>query len=308
MAWLQLLRISAVPSAISNILAGWLIAHGSWQPIFPLAAVIMCSCLLYMSGMVLNDWHDAAADSRDRPGRPIPSGRIPRHTAGLLYLGLTSAGLIIAALAGPSSLAIAGMLVLAIVGYNVLLKQTVIAPVAMGLCRTLNVLLGASFTADGVLPTPALTSAEIWVVAASIGLVVTGLTWFARYESEGNQTKREVQTKLLLAAATVIAGFLLLAIAALSPEQFEIFLPEKTIRFVIILALICLPIAMRITAAIGSASPASVRTAVITMLRSLILIDAAICYVAAPAGVLYALATISLLVPAMLLSKWISPT
>lgn len=34
------------------------------------------SSLLYLAGMALNDWADREVDARERPERPIPSGRV----------------------------------------------------------------------------------------------------------------------------------------------------------------------------------------------------------------------------------------
>ena len=106
-AWLQLLRVPAVPSAITNILAGYLIVNRSWQPTFEFASLVVCSCLLYMSGMVLNDWCDAEKDKTSRSNRPIPSGRISRFDALKCYIGLTTTGLLLSAFAGTKSLLVA---------------------------------------------------------------------------------------------------------------------------------------------------------------------------------------------------------
>ena len=75
-AWWQLLRAGNVFTAVSNILAGFLLAHGEWQPVWPLVFLILSSIGLYLAGMVLNDVFDYEDDSQKRPDRPLPSGRI----------------------------------------------------------------------------------------------------------------------------------------------------------------------------------------------------------------------------------------
>ena len=45
----------------------------------PLAVLLLvaASVFLYLAGMVLNDVYDVEIDRRERPDRPLPSGRIP---------------------------------------------------------------------------------------------------------------------------------------------------------------------------------------------------------------------------------------
>ena len=68
-------------TAASNVIAGFLIASGQWSPAVVLATLIAASACLYAAGMVLNDAFDAELDARERPERPIPSGRIARRAA-----------------------------------------------------------------------------------------------------------------------------------------------------------------------------------------------------------------------------------
>ena len=76
---------------------------------------------------------------------------------------------------------VATLLATAVVLYDIILKQTAIAPLVMGSCRFLNVLLGMSLaeTTDTMLPRP-WTAAE-WTIAAGIGIYIVGVTIFARY-------------------------------------------------------------------------------------------------------------------------------
>jgi hypothetical protein len=61
----------------------------SWLPVVLTAFV---SAGLYTSGMVWNDFFDVEQDRRERPDRPIPSGRVSRRTAGLLAATLMLVG------------------------------------------------------------------------------------------------------------------------------------------------------------------------------------------------------------------------
>ncbi len=86
-AYLQLVRAPNVFTAMADILLGYLFTHEQLQrwPLF--ASLLAASTLLYLSGMVLNDYFDREVDARERPERPIPSGHVAPATA--LRLGLT---------------------------------------------------------------------------------------------------------------------------------------------------------------------------------------------------------------------------
>src|SRR5687768_4648371 len=102
LAWWQLLRAANVFTAASNVIAGFLIVQHAWQPADALAALIAASACLYLAGMVLNDVYDAELDARERPERPIPSGRIDRRTASSAAWALLTAGLLLSWLAAWS--------------------------------------------------------------------------------------------------------------------------------------------------------------------------------------------------------------
>ncbi len=166
LALLQLLRLPAIFTTWSNILAAHLIAtagHPRWGT---LSLLLAASSALYLGGMVLNDCFDLEEDRRERPGRPLPSGRIGIRTAWLAGWGLLLLGLLLAAAAGPAPLLVALPLTLAIVAYDGWLKRGPLGPVAMGLCRYLNWILGLSVAplvpASWLLPLPVLI--YIWSV------------------------------------------------------------------------------------------------------------------------------------------------
>src|SRR5262249_23825692 len=152
-----LVRLPALPTALADIALGAL-ATGSvvsrW-PVFLL--LLLASGCLYSAGMAFNDYFDRDEDARDRPERPIPSGRISPRGAALFASLLLAAGVGFAVLATvvqgvwqpavqgarqPAVLAV--LLAAAILMYDAWLKQTAMGPVGMGLCRFLNVLLGLS--------------------------------------------------------------------------------------------------------------------------------------------------------------------
>ena len=183
-AWRQLLRAANVFTAISNVIAGYLLVMHGWHPWGPLLVLMLASVLLYEAGMVLNDVYDAELDKKERPERPIPSGKIARTTAHRVGIALLVAGVAMAQLVSvltnqwqTSLVSIA--LAATIIGYNVGLKSTRFGPLAMAGCRMLNVLLGASIAgnlATGI--------TAIWLFAWGTFFHTYGLTRVARQEAD----------------------------------------------------------------------------------------------------------------------------
>ena len=183
MTWLQLMRIPTVFTAISNILCGYLITHqlktAELSQQTDLWLLLISSAGLYLGGMVLNDVFDASLDAIERPERPVPSGRISRRAAGIFGGLLMTVGTVCAAVVGQGSLLIAALIVVAVLLYNGYLKSTIAAPLGMGTCRFLNLMLGAS--AAG-------TFTSVWqirpmTVAAGLGIYIIGVTVFAKNEA-----------------------------------------------------------------------------------------------------------------------------
>jgi 4-hydroxybenzoate polyprenyltransferase len=158
------------------------------------------SVCLYWAGMAANDWADREVDAAERPGRPIPSGRVPAGTALGVAAGLTAAGLALAGQAGGwRALAVAAPLAGAMWAYDLGLKRTAAGPAAMAACRGLDVLLGAS---SGPWRRAALPAGT---VAAHTYLV----TALSRREVTGSDPLLPAATlagTLAVAAATAIPG------------------------------------------------------------------------------------------------------
>ncbi|MFD4197657.1 SCO3242 family prenyltransferase, partial [Amycolatopsis thermoflava] len=170
--YVQLVRAPAALSVLGDTVAG---AAAAGRPLrgrrlaLPLASVA-----IYWSGMALNDWADRELDAVERPERPIPSGRVsPRRALGVAA-GLTGAGLGLAAVAGGrDALKVAAPLAAAVWAYDTVLKKTPLAPAAMALCRSLDVLLGAgrSGAAKALVPAAVLGGHTLGVTALSAGEV-----------------------------------------------------------------------------------------------------------------------------------------
>jgi 4-hydroxybenzoate polyprenyltransferase len=138
----ELVRAPAALSVPGDVFAG-AAAAGALGPGTPaLAAASVC---LYWAGMAANDWADRDLDARERPERPIPSGRVAPGTAFGVAAGLTAAALAGAGLAGGRrALAVAVPLATAVWAYDLAAKAGPAGPALMAGCRGLDVLLGAS--------------------------------------------------------------------------------------------------------------------------------------------------------------------
>ena len=83
-AWLELLRLPNVFTAVADVMMGFLVTHATLRPASEFALLVAASCCLYLAGMVLNVVFDVEQDTTERPERPIPSGRITRSAASRL--------------------------------------------------------------------------------------------------------------------------------------------------------------------------------------------------------------------------------
>ncbi|MCP4743482.1 MAG: UbiA family prenyltransferase, partial [Actinomycetales bacterium] len=89
-AWLEITRVSNLPTVLGGVLVS-VAATGALQWRFdrwplmgwwsPQIAMLAAIAFFYMAGFILNDVFDRRIDHEERPGRPIPSGRIMVGTA-----------------------------------------------------------------------------------------------------------------------------------------------------------------------------------------------------------------------------------
>jgi 4-hydroxybenzoate polyprenyltransferase len=291
MAWLRLLRIAALPSALSNILIGYLLAHQSWQPSMPLVWLLVSSACLYLAGMVLNDVFDVEVDRKERPSRPIPSNAVSLSLARNVGYGLLAGGVLFAALASISSLGIAVLIATLVFLYDGPLKRTVFAPMTMGSCRTLNILLGAS--------TAAAIPSDVISYAVAIGVFVAGITWLAKREAAESQSN----SNLIPGSVLMIGGMLTMCYVAWSSASREIANPKFARFFPLAFGFLCLPIVRRLALALSTRSGKAVQTTVITSLKSLIIFDACMALLIENGRPVYSIVLLALLGASWLLGR-----
>jgi len=324
MAWARLLRVANVPTAWTNVLVAFLFAHGSWNPSGELVLLLLATSCLFCGGMVLNDVFDTEVDAVERPSRPIPSGAISLVAARSVAIGLLLLGLAFAGAAGIMAMndsatgvstlirsACCGIaVVLSIWLYDGPLKRTWLAPLAMGSCRFFNILLGASTVRGDVSANDFLFGFPPIVVgwAAAVALLIAGVTLLAKNESSENvQNRRAQKGRLGIASLLVVGG--LLGIASLS-----LLFPNPALKaglqkwFPLIVVLISSRIVRHVLYAFVSPSPGSIKMGVISVLRSLIILDAVVSCLAVSGAMFYSLAVLAMLLPVLWLGKRIPIT
>ena len=96
--YLVLIRIPNLFTSPSNVIVGFsqlvLLNNANWAT---LLILILTSLLLYTVGIVLNDYIDRQIDRRERPTRPLPSGRISARSALVVVVVATLSSVLAAA-------------------------------------------------------------------------------------------------------------------------------------------------------------------------------------------------------------------
>jgi 4-hydroxybenzoate polyprenyltransferase len=298
---LELVRLPNVFTAMADVTMGFLFTHEGFRPRdgWVLGLLLAASACLYAAGVALNDLFDREADARERPQRPIPSGRVSVAAAGWVGWGLLAIGAATACSAAVLAVArrpaIVGLLLAGcIVLYDGLLKRTPLGPVAMGACRTLNVLLGMSLL-------PGAWAREHWLVAGAIGTYVAGVTLLAK-----NETRQGNRWQLALAAAVILAGIgVLVPLPSVVAEPIDTLIAERY-RWYLLLGVLGGLTCLRLLQVVFEPFPEQVRVTVAHCILSLVIFDAAVCYVVRDVG--EAAIVLLLLLPAATLGRWIHVT
>jgi 4-hydroxybenzoate polyprenyltransferase len=248
--------------------------------------------------MVFNDVFDREKDARERPNRPIPSGRVRVTSAATAGGLLVLAGIGAAGKVGIHSLSVAAMLTACIFLYDAFAKKMFFGPVVMGGCRFLNVILGASaqdrafMVWGGSWQFP-----QLWI-ASGLGIYIAGVTWFARQEAVQSDRKH-----LLGALAVANAGLLVLLSWTIRTTGGR---PNQMISLLSLGAIMLLINRLPVLA-IRDPRPERVQGAIRVMLLSLIMLDAMLVFIQTESS-LPAMVIASLLIPATFLGRWIFVT
>lgn len=276
---LQLIRLPNVFTAPSDVAMGMAVSGVALTPSH--AALLLASACAYAGGMALNDACDAPLDARERPERPIPSGRISRATAFGLAAFLLALSVGLAAIAGWRPFVVSLLLVAAIVLYDAAAKGTAAGPPVMASCRALNVGVGIAL------------GALAWVAIGAAAVVfayVLVLTLVSRFE---------VMTAPVTLVRSAAVAFAVLLAAAIG--LFVLGWGPSGAVGVVFVALLVLWIGPPLRAAIGEPEPKRIIAVIKTTVLGIILVDAA--FTSAARGLVAGLLVAALFIPAYVLGR-----
>ncbi len=223
--WMRLIRLPNVLTAFGDSLGGACIAaalNGIELSFWSVLDVCFCSTVLYIFGMIQNDWCDLPEDTRLRPERPLPNHDMPVAAAALVAIACALVALTLAALTGRTTFILALLLVVAISAYNFKLKHNLASgSVCMGLCRCLNMMLGVSLVAF----TPA-----IILPLLGITIYIGAVTWLADGEN-----RKHIPTRAVFIPAIALGASWLITL---------FFIPGKVLWPAFLPSLLCIAIAV----------------------------------------------------------------
>jgi len=312
--WAQLVRLPTVFTVIAQVVAAFLVAAGTAEVAIEsslrLGLILLAAIAVYWAGMILNDVWDFQEDLRDRPKRPLPSGQIGLSQARTVAWSLLAVSIVMAGISGvvatadrPVTLApviIASVLSVCVVMYNGPLKSTPVAPIAMGVCRMLCFLLGASPLV--VIGAAEFMQPQTWfadhvvTIAVGFGVYITGITTVSRLEA-GDQPGDGRSWDLNVGMLVTLFGAAAIALAPrVAPAGTPwVFVPNA--QFILLIGLITFPLVIRAFRVSADPRPELIQNLVRMGVLNVIPYSAALTLLVAGSG--WALAIFSLAIMAM---------
>lgn len=263
----QLIRLPNLFTAAADPIAGRLLAHGAFGDLRHGLAVPLASVCVYAFGVVVNDIADRSEDATDRPERPIPSGNVSLVAAQTMACGFLASAFILGGLSGSSRVMITlSALIGSVLLYDLVFKNTLLGPLFMGLCRSLNLAVGMS-------DSPAFGGPICWLACLAHGLFVSGVTWISRSETKFGRT-RAIQAGCLIENIAIL-GYFVVAVSSgrlpnPTPDR-----PALPIGGLFALAVLALAINLKTVEALRRPEPRRVQAAVKTGILSLIWFEVA---------------------------------
>jgi len=210
--YLVLVRLPNLFTLPSNILVGMATVSSlafTLTSFTQFLLLVTISVLLYCVGIVLNDLYDFDIDKKERPNRPLPSGKISRRSAIVLVTIFSTLALILSLLVSFSTLVISTILFSVIFGYDKYLKNTHAGPFTIASARVMNILLGTSVSLRSVDSYSQIVTLTFVLIITFVYVSLIG--FISRYEVHGFSDN----TKLLLPpaiVATVISSIILFSL------------------------------------------------------------------------------------------------
>lgn len=313
-AYFKLVRLPNVFSAFADIIAGYFLAayatkHEINWAVF--AALCLISAALYLSGMAFNDIADREEDARVRPTRSIPSGAVSLKGAVICAVALMLIGLVAAALLGLAPMIVAAVLSVGILAYDFVCKgRTLAGPLALGVCRFSNILLGMSAAYNSPQVWETLRAAPVWdmpwLPAIASGLYGAGVTAFSAQEEEGKSRGALLLGGLLTWLGLAAAGVVFFgAKPAESDRLYPLSVVFRALGFIPLISLL-FQLLMRTLKLVQTGSPDAARGLVLAGVKGYCLLDAGMLLLYGGRELSFpAVAAILMLFPGGWLRRWL---
>lgn len=283
--YLALIRLPNVLTVLTNILAGYFsLTSPADASAIQMSMLMASSSLLYVSGIVFNDYFDLEVDRKERPGRPLPSGKVSKRNALALAIVTLVAANAIASLVSVASVMISAALSAVIIAYNYKAKRGMSGPAMMALARFLNVFLGAS--------PMLLVVAEIpWTTvyaATTMFAYVYAITILSRKEAGVHKSADYRRS--------VIVAFSLIAAVLSAASAFALY--QRNLEMAVGIALLSVVTYFSLRQALSGAP--GMQGAVRNLVLSIIILDSI--FITAFAGLAYGLASLAIIAPSVALA------
>jgi 4-hydroxybenzoate polyprenyltransferase len=201
-AFLDLCRISNLPTVWTNVLAALVLSGVSFTGGDFLILAISLS-LFYSGGMCLNDLYDAEIDRKEKPFRPIPSGRISPKAVEVFTLFLFVIALSLLLPTRHPSALFAGLVLLGlIVAYDKSHKKSPASVFLMAGCRLMV------FVVTGLAISGTVTGA-VWTGGLAQFLYILVLSLVARSENRSKIKFAFPVIPYMLAGISLLDGLLM---------------------------------------------------------------------------------------------------
>ena len=287
--YLVLIRFPNLFTIPSNIIVGF-----SQLVLFPEAGIenllllTTTSILLYVVGIIINDYRDLEIDRKERPDRPLPAGKIsPRSALAFVFVAAISA-IFLATLVGIPSVLLAVILLITIIAYDCWLKNNFLGYFTIALARVINVVLGYS-AGITLLISNQNEITRLSVILISTFLYVTAISYISRKEVESSPKKSNFRISI--------------GLLSLIPAILTFFTLSGVFKWDLFLSLIIF-IGMLIKSLVGkygSPNPEVAKKIVRNLVLSIIILDST--FLSGTLGFAYGLSLLVLLIPAVILSR-----
>ncbi len=184
-AYLQIARLSNLPTVFSNVLVGITLASSTTSiPIDITLSAMLALSLFYVGGMAQNDLFDLKIDTKEHPQRPLPSGALSLREARVFIVATFGLGFFLIAATAPNALYYALGLLVCIILYNLFHKKWTGSLIFMGLCRAFVYCVAAAMIASR--QQQDLSWTPLAYFAASLAIYIIAMTLVAQKEAAGS--------------------------------------------------------------------------------------------------------------------------